>query len=296
MLLVTILLVTTVTAAFLVNYWQNRSSVTPTPSPAPTETSVAETPKTTINPSSNTPLATSATLQASTPTEISTPQPSSTIIPSPSMILSPSPSPMFSPTPTAPPLTPVPTPPITLYPGEVRQYQGQQLDTITSVYENAIAGTQYINQTTYKLTIFGLVNNSIQFSYQETLNHQLYRKVVTIYCVEGWSATILWEGVLVKDLIHDAAPNSSANTIIFHAADGYTTALPLSYVTSSNILLACKMNAVVIPPERGFPFMLVAESQYGYKWIKWVTGIELSNDPNYLGYWESRGYPNDATI
>jgi DMSO/TMAO reductase YedYZ molybdopterin-dependent catalytic subunit len=299
MLPIAILLVATVTAAFLVFYWQNRPRETPTPSPAPTETSVEETTKPTITPPSNTLLATSTTPpQTVTPTEISAPQPSSTLIPSPSMILSPSPSQTSSPTPTTPPLTPVPTTPIVLYPGEVRQYQGQQLDTIASVYENAIAGTQYINQTTYKLTISGLVNNPTKFSYQETLNHQraLYQKVVTIYCVEGWSATILWEGVLVKDLIQYSAPNSSANTVIFHAADGYTTALPLSYVTSNNILLAYKMNAVVIPPERGFPFMLVAESQYGYKWIKWVTEIELSNDPNYLGFWESRGYPNDATI
>jgi DMSO/TMAO reductase YedYZ molybdopterin-dependent catalytic subunit len=54
------------------------------------------------------------------------------------------------------------------------------------------------------------------------------------------------------------------------------------------------MNGLVIPPERGFPFQLVAESKYGYKWIKWITKIELSDNTNYQGYWESRGYPNDA--
>jgi DMSO/TMAO reductase YedYZ molybdopterin-dependent catalytic subunit len=56
------------------------------------------------------------------------------------------------------------------------------------------------------------------------------------------------------------------------------------------------MNGVVIPPERGFPFQLVAESKYGYKWIKWITTIELSDNADYLGYWESRGYSNGATV
>ena len=42
-----------------------------------------------------------------------------------------------------------------LYPTEIRQYQGQNLSSINSVYENAIKGTQYINQTTYKLTVTG---------------------------------------------------------------------------------------------------------------------------------------------
>ncbi len=184
-----------------------------------------------------------------------------------------------------------------LYPGEITDYQGQSLASIGDVYENAIAGTQNINAATYKLSVTGLVNNSLSLSYDGVLSGFVhYQKVVNIYCVEGWNATILWEGVLVKDLIAQSAPQSTANTAIFYASDGYTTALPLTYLRNNNILLAYKMNGLVMPPERGFPFELVAESKYGYKWIKWVTGIELSNDVNYLGFWESRGYPNDAAI
>jgi DMSO/TMAO reductase YedYZ molybdopterin-dependent catalytic subunit len=228
-----------------------------------------------------------------------TPQPSATpttIYPS----ASPSPTPTFASPSLTPTLTPSPTPtssPIMLYPGEVREYNGTPLSSIADVYENAIAGTQHIDKTTYTLTIFGLVNKTVQLSYDEVITErQLYQKVVTIYCVEGWHATIFWEGVLVKDLIQDAEPDSNANTIIFHAADGYSTALPRDYIENNNIILAYKMNNLVIPPERGFPFELVAESKYGYKWIKWVTGIELSNNTSYLGYWESRGSSNDATV
>jgi DMSO/TMAO reductase YedYZ molybdopterin-dependent catalytic subunit len=72
--------------------------------------------------------------------------------------------------------------------------------------------------------------------------------------------------------------------------------MPLSYFYDHDIIMAYKMNGLVLPPERGFPFELVAESKYGYKWIKWITQIELSNNENYLGYWESRGSSNDADI
>ncbi len=184
-----------------------------------------------------------------------------------------------------------------LYPGEVRDYQGENLSSIGDVYENAIKGTQYINVSTYHLEIKGLVNQTINYTYSQVVNNfQSYQKVVTLYCVEGWSAKILWEGVLVSDLIKDAGVNSSAVGVIFYASDGYSTELPLNYIKDNNILLAYKMNGLTIPPERGFPFQLVAESQYGYKWIKWVTGIELTNNPDYLGFWESRGYPNNATL
>jgi DMSO/TMAO reductase YedYZ molybdopterin-dependent catalytic subunit len=56
------------------------------------------------------------------------------------------------------------------------------------------------------------------------------------------------------------------------------------------------MNDVTLPPERGFPFQVVAESKWGYKWVKWVTAIELSDDAEYQGTWEQRGYNNDADI
>ena len=204
--------------------------------------------------------------------------------------------PSLLPTPTVSSTPPSQTP-ITLYPGEVREYNGSNLSSISDVYENAIAGTQHINIETYRLSVYGLVNKTVKLSYDDVIgNHQLYQKVVTLYCVERWSATILWEGVLVKDLIQEAEPDLNATTVIFHASDGYTTALPLDYLVKGNIILAYKMNNLTIPPERGFPFQLVAESKYGYKWIKWITGIELSNNTNYLGYWESRGYSNSANV
>jgi DMSO/TMAO reductase YedYZ molybdopterin-dependent catalytic subunit len=184
-----------------------------------------------------------------------------------------------------------------LYPGEVRNYQGENLSSIADVYENAIKGTQHINASTYRLEITGLVNKTVEYSYDQIINEfQKYQKVVTIYCVEGWSAKILWEGFLVSDLIKEAGVNSSAVGVIFYASDGYSTELQLNYITNSSIIMAYKMNGVTIPPERGFPFQLVAESQYGYKWIKWLTRIELTNNPDYLGYWESRGYPDNATL
>ena len=185
----------------------------------------------------------------------------------------------------------------TLYPGEVRNYRGENLSSIANVVENAIRGTQYINESTYRLSITGLVEEPIQLTYNEVVNsHQKYMKAVTIYCVEGWDATILWEGILVKDLLLQAGANMRAPAVIFFASDGYSTALPLDYIINKNILLAYKMNNLTIPPERGFPFELVAESQYGYKWIKWLTKIEVSDNADYRGFWENRGYPNNATI
>jgi DMSO/TMAO reductase YedYZ molybdopterin-dependent catalytic subunit len=184
-----------------------------------------------------------------------------------------------------------------LYPGEVTNYQGQDLSKINDFIENSIKGPQQVNASTYHLRITGLVNKTVEYTYEQVLSSfQKYQKVVTLHCVEGWSVKILWEGFLVKDLLDQAGIDPKANTVIFYAYDGYSSALPLEYITKNNIIIAYKINGLTLPPQNGFPFQLVAESNYGYKWVKWITRIEVSNDSSYLGYWESRGFPNNATI
>jgi DMSO/TMAO reductase YedYZ molybdopterin-dependent catalytic subunit len=178
---------------------------------------------------------------------------------------------------------------------EIRDYMGEKLGSINDFRENSISGPQYVNISTYKLTVTGLVQNEKAYTYSDVIGkHAHYEKVVTINCVEGWSVEILWEGVLLKDLLIEAGYDTGAQVVIFYAQDGYSTSLPLSYIVSNNIMIAYKMNGVVLPPNRGYPFQLVAESKYGYKWIKWITQIEVSNDTSFLGYWESWGFSNNA--
>ena len=180
---------------------------------------------------------------------------------------------------------------------EVREYQGEDLSSINDFRENSIKGPQHVNISEYRLTVSGLTNTTDVYTYDEVLErYPHYSKVVTLFCVEGWDATILWEGVMVRDLVQEAGIDPRANTVIFTAHDGYTTSLPLNYLIDNDIIMAYRMNNVTLPAERGYPFELVAEDKFGYKWIKWIEKIELSDDPDYRGYWERRGFSNTADL
>jgi DMSO/TMAO reductase YedYZ molybdopterin-dependent catalytic subunit len=250
--------------------------------------------------------------QVSRPSETMTSPPPAapTSSPTPTEI-SPSPTSASSPLPTSsssvtfpvlpPPFAPTPAPITSLLPGEVTEYQNQSLSPISS-FENdflqtSINGAQEINQTTYRLTIDGLVNQTLELTYDDVVNNfTAYQEVVPIVCVEGWSAIVLWQGVNVTDFLQAAGVSPKANTLIFYGSDGYSSGLPLSYIEQNNVILAYKMNNVTLNADTGWPFILVAQSQYGYKWVKYVTEINVSDNSSYLGYWESRGYPNNATI
>lgn len=187
--------------------------------------------------------------------------------------------------------------PVNLGEVEVNEYMGQNLTPISSIPTIGIKGTQKIDVESYRLKVTGLVAKPLELTYDGVLkSYTPYSKVVKIICVEGWDATILWEGVLISDLIDSARASESANTVIFKCADGYTTSLPLEYVRNAKILLAYKMNNIEIPEDYGFPFKVVAEAKWGYKWASWVTEIEVSDNADYEGYWEERGFPNEADI
>lgn len=177
---------------------------------------------------------------------------------------------------------------------EISSYEGQKLTSAFTLPENSIKGPPKIEMENYRLTVAGLVKTPLSYSYEDVLQKPQYTKLVVLHCVEGWDASILWQGTKVSDLIDPAEVDPQGNTIIFHSADGYTTSLPLNYVREKNILLAHKENDQTLPAKLGYPFIVVAEDKYGYKWARWVTEIELSDNEEYKGYWEQRGYSNQA--
>lgn len=182
-------------------------------------------------------------------------------------------------------------------PGEATMYMGIKLSSINDFRENSIKGPQNIDINSYRLEINGLVDNPRSYTYDEVINtYNHYKKVLELNCVEGWSVTLLWQGILMKDLLADAEPRPEARIVIFHAYDEYTTSQTLDYLVNNDIMLAYMMNDITIPPARGYPFMLAAENKWGYKWCKWITRIELSDNVNYRGFWESRGYSNNGDL
>jgi DMSO/TMAO reductase YedYZ molybdopterin-dependent catalytic subunit len=186
--------------------------------------------------------------------------------------------------------------PVALEGREVREYQGERLSSVEDLRENSLLGPQYVDIDEYTLRITGLVEKPVALTYEQVLESPRYTKVVTLNCVEGWDVTILWEGVLMRDVLEQVGVKPEARIAIFTAVDGFTSSLPVSYLINNDILLAYKMNDVVLPPERGFPFQVVAEDKWGYKWTKWVESIELSDDVSYEGTYESFGYDREGDL
>jgi DMSO/TMAO reductase YedYZ molybdopterin-dependent catalytic subunit len=199
------------------------------------------------------------------------------------------------------PSTPSPTTTISVaspVPGEIeaREFMGKQLTPLKEQGNNALSGRQDIARATYRLKVTGLVDTPLELTYEDLLALPQVDNLMDLNCVEGWGFTAKWTGPAMKSIFERVGVKAEAKNVIFHTADvprGYTSLL-LDYILSKDIILGMKINDLTLPPDRGFPFQVVAESKFGYKWAKWVTDIELTDDPDFRGYWETAGYSNNA--
>ena len=86
-----------------------------------------------------------------------------------------------------------------------------------------------------------------------------------------------------------ARPLTSANTLIFHAADQFDEPFPLAELATEAALLAYAMNGETLTQSHGAPVRALLPGWYGFRNIKWLQGLELTAQPG-GGYWEHTGW------
>jgi len=178
---------------------------------------------------------------------------------------------------------------------EIKEYQGEKLSPFDRSYDNSIKGPQLVDINKYRLIVNGKIQKALLLTYTQVLALPSVTRAITLNCIEGWSEHLLFKGVRIADIVKSTIINKDVQTVIFYAIDGYSSSLSYKYVIDNDIMLAYEINGKKLDETRGFPFQVVAESKFGYKWVKWVTRIEFSDKP-YEGYWEQRGYDNEANI
>jgi DMSO/TMAO reductase YedYZ molybdopterin-dependent catalytic subunit len=102
-----------------------------------------------------------------------------------------------------------------------------------------------------------------------------------------------WTGVAAPALFAQLRPTPAASHVLFHAAEGYTANVPLDAVVDDDVLFAWRRNGEDLTVEHGWPLRLVLPKRYAWKSVKWLTGIEVLTADR-RGFWEERGYHNDA--
>ncbi len=149
----------------------------------------------------------------------------------------------------------------------------------------------------YHLIVDGLVEKPRILTWRDVETLHSLEESANFHCVTGWTVPdIKWKGIHIKTLVDLVAPRANANYVHFYSLDGvYSESLSLQEALDSTVLLAFQLDGQPLLAQQGFPLRLVVPKMYGYKSIKWVNRVVFSDQP-IIGYWEARGYPNEAYI
>lgn len=156
----------------------------------------------------------------------------------------------------------------------------------------------HFRPATWRLTIDGLVERPQRFTLDDLRALPAARQVSDFHCVTGWSVNgVRWRGVRFDDLLASAGLLPNAKALSFVSSEKpYVDTLTLEQIRAApDAMLALGMDGQPLTREHGAPARVVMPQMYGYKGVKWVERITVT-DTVKDGYWEQRGYDRDAYV
>src|ERR1700712_1051872 len=150
---------------------------------------------------------------------------------------------------------------------------------------------------TYRLAISGLVDHPGNLTLADLRAMAQTELVRDFQCVTGWRVPqVHWSGVRLSTILDRAGVQPSGRALRLTSFDGtYTDSLTLDQARLPDVLVALKMLGSDVTHDHGGPVRLYVAPMYGYKSVKWLSGIEVTKKV-IPGYWEHRGYDVDGFV
>jgi DMSO/TMAO reductase YedYZ molybdopterin-dependent catalytic subunit len=150
----------------------------------------------------------------------------------------------------------------------------------------------------YRLNLGGAVDSPITLTLDDLRAMPATRMTRDFQCVTGWRVhDVKWTGVRLADLLDKVGARDGAAGVRFTSFDGaYSESLTMDQARRADVIVAYEMEGKPVTSAHGGPVRLYVAPMYGYKSIKWLDTIEVTEPPPRNGYWEVRGYDTDGWI
>jgi sulfoxide reductase catalytic subunit YedY len=145
----------------------------------------------------------------------------------------------------------------------------------------------------WSVAVEGLVNKPRVFDIDELLKFPLEERIYRLRCVEGWSMVIPWVGFPLANLLKRIEPKSNAKFVEFTTLLNqtqmpetrrgvldwpYLEGLRLDEAMNPLTILAVGLYGEYLPNQNGAPIRLVVPWKYGFKSIKSIVRIRLTEN------------------
>ncbi|MDQ2929745.1 MAG: molybdopterin-dependent oxidoreductase [Gemmatimonadota bacterium] len=142
----------------------------------------------------------------------------------------------------------------------------------------------------WTLEVTGAVNTPVKLSLEDLRRLPFRSQRVDHFCVEGWNAIAVWQGVRLSDIARLVGLKADAAYVDFQSFDDrYHESWDLDSAMHPQTLVVIAMDGHLLGMAHGAPARIHSPVKLGYKNTKYLTKIVFLPKRN-GGYWSDQGY------
>src|SRR5499426_3583372 len=135
----------------------------------------------------------------------------------------------------------------------------------------------------WRLTVDGLVARPSELSLEQLKSYPSRTQITQHVCEQGWSAIAEWTGVPLSLVLRSAGIRREAKYVMLESVDGWWDSLDMPDAFHPQTLLAYGMNGENLPVPHGAPVRLRVERQLGYKNLKYLFRMTVTDSASDWG-------------
>ncbi|HWE49786.1 MAG TPA: molybdopterin-dependent oxidoreductase [Bryobacteraceae bacterium] len=170
-----------------------------------------------------------------------------------------------------------------------REFSRDQISTKPFANEIALPGDEYNRLRAggfadWRLKVEGMVARPASFSIAELKGFPAGSQITQIACEEGWSYVAEWSGTPLSKVLNAAGVLPQARYAVYYSIDrNWWESVDMADALHPQTLIAYGMNGEDIPVGFGGPLRMRVPRQLGYKSVKFITRIVLTDDLKKFG-------------
>jgi DMSO/TMAO reductase YedYZ molybdopterin-dependent catalytic subunit len=136
----------------------------------------------------------------------------------------------------------------------------------------------------WRLAVDGMVARPGSFSLAELKSYPSRSQITHLACEEGWSFIAEWTGVPLSHVLDLAGILPQARYVVyFSIQSNWWDSVDMADALHPQTLLTYGMNGGELPVEHGGPVRLRVPRQLGYKSVKYITGLTVTDSLKEFG-------------
>jgi DMSO/TMAO reductase YedYZ molybdopterin-dependent catalytic subunit len=130
----------------------------------------------------------------------------------------------------------------------------------------------------WRLAVDGMVARPASFSLDQLKSHPSHTQITMLQCEEGWSYIAEWNGVPLSRVLEAVGTLPQARYVVYYSIDpDWWESIDMADALHPQTFLAYGMNGDELPVGNGGPLRLRLPRQLGYKSVKFITHMTVTD-------------------